>query len=213
MSFPDNRWDSRYADAGEEYLFGEAPNAFLAGQRSRLKPGWTALAIADGEGRNGVWLAEQGLAVMSVDSSAVAQAKARRLAAKRGVALDLVHADLEHWPWPAAEFDLVAGIFIQFADPEFRMRLFDGMRRALKPGGLLLLEGYRPEQIANGTGGPPVAENLYTEALLREAFGAFDIIELNSRDAVVEEGSGHAGMSALIDLVASKPPRSGADLP
>jgi SAM-dependent methyltransferase len=213
MSFPDNRWDSRYAAAGDACLFGEAPNAFLAAQKPRHRPGWTALAVADGEGRNGVWLAEQGLAVMSVDSSAVAQAKARRLAAKRGVILELVPTDLEHRPWPEEQFDLVAGIFIQFADPAFRTRLFDGMRRALKPGGLLLLEGDPPEQIAYGTGGPPVAENLYTEALLREAFGAFNIIELNSRDAVVEEGPGHAGMSALIDLVAGKPPRSGANLP
>ncbi len=85
------------------------------------------------------------------------------------------------------------------------MRLFDGMKRALKPGGLLLVEGYRPEQLAYRTGGPPIAENLYTENMLREAFCDMEILELAVYDAVIEEGTGHKGMSALIDLVARKP--------
>jgi len=99
----------------------------------------------------------------------------------------------------------VAAIFIQFAGPELRDQIFAGLKRALKPGGLLLLEGYRPEQIANGTGGPRVPENLYTEALLRAAFSDFEIVELSAYDAVIEEGAGHSGQSALIDLVARRP--------
>ncbi|WP_374573346.1 cyclopropane-fatty-acyl-phospholipid synthase family protein [Phenylobacterium sp.] len=196
-------WNTRYAR--EDYLFGEAPNAFLAAQAPRLKAGGTALAVADGEGRNGVWLAQQGLDVLSLDSSAVAQDKARRLAQARGAPLRLELGDLAAWEFPPARFDVVAAIFIQFAGPALRARLFEGMKRTLKPGGLLLLEGYRPEQIAYGTGGPRVVENLYTEAMLREAFADLEIVELKAYDAEIEEGAGHKGMSALIDLVARKP--------
>ncbi|MBP6545942.1 MAG: class I SAM-dependent methyltransferase [Phenylobacterium sp.] len=203
MSGADNLWDRRYAQS--DYLFGVEPNAFLARQAGRLRPGWRALAVADGEGRNGVWLAQQGLSVLSVDSSAVAQAKARSLAQARGVEMDFEQVDLAAWTWPRAEFDLVAAIFIQFAPPALRTRLFVDMARVLKPGGLLLLQGYRPEQIAYATGGPSVAENLYTEPLLREAFAGLEILDLQSHDTAIHEGVGHDGLSALIDLVARRP--------
>jgi len=195
-------WNERYAS--DDYLFGTEPNAFLKAEADRLAPGWKALCVADGEGRNGVFLAERGLEVQAVDGSPVALAKARRLAQARGVDIDLVEADLATWAWPCEAFDAVVAIFIQFADPEMRVRLFAGMERALKPGGLLLLQGYRPEQLAYGTGGPKVPENLYTEELLRPAFPSLRIINLRSHDSVIQEGPGHAGMSALIDLVAEK---------
>jgi cyclopropane fatty-acyl-phospholipid synthase-like methyltransferase len=198
-------WDQRYAGAGEDYLFGESPNRFLMSQASRLKAGQSALALADGEARNGVWLAEQGLAVLSVDCSSVAQVKAQRLALSRGVHIDLELADLSNWNFPESRFDIVAAIFIQFAGPSLRAALFEGIRHTLKPSGLLFLEGYRPKQLDYRTGGPPIAENLYTEAMLREAFSDLEILELNEYDAVIEEGTAHKGMSALIDLVARKP--------
>lgn len=203
MSDMNSLWDRRYAQEG--YLFGVAPNAFLAGQAGRLQPGWRALAVADGEGRNGVWLAEQGLSVLSVDSSAVAQGKAKALAEARGVEIDLELVDLDDWAWPQSEFDLVVGIFIQFAPPDLRTTLFRKTKEALKPGGLLLIQGYRPEQIAYGTGGPSAPENLYTEPMLREAFKDLEILELRAHDTPIHEGAGHDGMSALIDLVARKP--------
>jgi len=195
-------WDRRYA--GEEYLFGQAPNGFLAAQAPRLQRGKSALALADGEGRNGVWLAEQGLKVLSIDSSAVAQEKARRLALGRGVHIQLELVDLSTWSFPESRFDVIAAIFIQFAGPPLRAVLFQGIKRALKPNGLLFLEGYRPRQLEYRTGGPSIVENLYTEAMLREAFSDLEILELNQYDAIIEEGSGHKGMSALIDLVARK---------
>jgi SAM-dependent methyltransferase len=196
-------WDGRYGD--ESYLFGEQPSAFLARQADRLRPGQTALAVADGEGRNGVWLARQGLTVTTTDLSPRALAKARALAERHGVSIDARLADLETWDWPAEAFDVVVGVFIQFAPPHQRDRLFGRMKQALKPGGLLLLEGYRPEQLAYGTGGPGQVENLYTETLLRDAFGDLEEISLLSYDAEIAEGSGHVGLSALIDLVARKP--------
>jgi len=196
-------WDERYRTS--EYVFGETPNAFLASQADLVRRHRRALAVADGEGRNGVWLAEQGLQVVSVDASPFGLAKARRLAARRGVAIEAVEADLAAFDWPEASFDLVVAIFINFAGPPLRDAIFAGMQRALAPGGTLILEGYRPEQIAYGTGGPGNPEYLYTRQLLEDAFSGMHILQLVERDAEIREGSAHAGMSALIDLVARKP--------
>lgn len=197
-----NMWDERYA--GGEYFFGTSPNQFLVSQKHLLKPGMSCLAVADGEGRNGVWLVEQGLQVLSVDSSAVAASKADTLAAQKGVQLDFEVADLLNWDWGQPRFDVVAAIFIQFANPAQREILFRGIKQCLKPGGLLLLQGYTPRQLEYKTGGPPVAENMYTEPFLRQAFADMEILHLREHDAEINEGSGHKGMSALIDLVARK---------
>ena len=195
-------WDERYA--GEDYHFGTEPNAFLVSQRSLLKPGMSCLAVADGEGRNGVWLAQQGLAVLSVDSSPVALYKARKLAQQRGVKVMFEQADLTQWDFGENRFDAVAAIFTQFAPPGLREQMFGRIRRCLKPGGLLLLQGYTPRQLEYRTGGPSQAENLYTESMLREAFADMDILHLREHDDIIREGAGHSGMSALIDLAARK---------
>jgi cyclopropane fatty-acyl-phospholipid synthase-like methyltransferase len=195
-------WDERYA--GDEYHFGTEPNAFLVSQQNLLKPGMSCLAVADGEGRNGVWLAGHGLEVLSVDSSSVAQEKAKKLAQQRGVAVKFEQVDLSQWAWGENRFDMVAAIFIQFASPELREQMFAHIKRCLKPGGLLLLQGYTPRQLHYRTGGPSQAENLYTEALLRNAFDDMQILHLREHDDIISEGSGHSGMSALIDLVARK---------
>ena len=199
MSF----WDSRYDRP--DYVFGEAPNAFLVANAHRLSGYRTALAVADGEGRNGVFLAEQGLDVLSIDASPVGLTKADRLAHRRGVRLTTHCLDIAEYDWPEAQFDVVVGIFIQFAAPDLRAAMFAGMIRTLTPGGLLLLQGYRPEQLAHGTGGPSEPEKFYTEDLLREQFAGLEIISLESYDAELTEGTAHAGLSAVIDLVARKP--------
>ena len=197
-----NMWDERYASG--EYFFGTRPNAFMVSQHHLLKPGMNCLAVADGEGRNGVWLVQQGLTVLSVDSSAVAASKAATLAQQKGVKLDFEVADMLTWTWGENRFDLVVAIFIQFASPEQRSGLFANIKKCLKPGGLLLLEGYTPRQLEYGTGGPPVAENMYTEPLLRKEFSDMEIVHLKAYDNEINEGSGHKGMSALIDLVVRK---------
>ena len=194
-----DHWEQRFGTP--DYLFGTAPNAFLASQAHRLKAGQSALAIADGEGRNGVWLAVRGLDVLAVDFSHRAIEKARALAAERNVSVRFEQADMEHWAWPERRFDVIAAIFIQFASPALRTKIFAGIARALKAGGLLLLQGYRPEQIANGTGGPPHPEYLYTRAMLEAAFADFASLDIREHDSVIHEGRGHDGMSALIDLV------------
>jgi len=199
---PREHWNQRFGT--EDYLFGREPNRFLAAHAHLLEPGRKLLAIADGEGRNGVWLAERGLEVLSLDFSAKAQAKARRLAAERKVSVTFEEADLAQWAWPTARFDAVAAIFFQFADPALRGRIFAGIKQCLKPGGMLFLQGYRPEQLQYKTGGPSQPEKFYTEELLRANFADMDILELSAYDEAIHEGSGHDGMSALIGMVARK---------
>jgi cyclopropane fatty-acyl-phospholipid synthase-like methyltransferase len=203
MSTPEfERWQERFAAPG--YLFGTAPNTFLKNHAHLLKKGEKALSIADGEGRNGVFLAEQGLDVLSIDFSPVAQEKARKLAAERGVTLKVEQADILNWDWPAEAFDVVVGVFFQFTGPEGRAKIFAGIKKTLKPGGLLLLEGYGPKQLEYKTGGPPHLENLYTRELLEKAFADFSSVDVREYDAEINEGSGHGGMSALVDLVGRK---------
>ncbi len=196
-------WDRRFAAEG--FLFGTEPNAWLREHAGIWQPGQRVLSVADGEGRNSVWLAQQGLQVQAFDISPVGVAKARALAAAAGVAVDYAVADVDGWAWPEAAFDGVAAIFVQFAHPALRERLFARIVAALRPGGTLVLQGYTPKQLDHRTGGPPQVEHLYTEDLLRQAFAALDIVELRSYEADLAEGSGHHGRSALIGLVARRP--------
>jgi len=195
------RWETRFR--APEYIFGKAPNAFLKAQAHRLRAGQTALSVADGEGRNGVWLAEQGLDVLTIDYSPAALAKARALAQERGVRLRTEVTDVFAWRWPRDAFDVIAAIFI-FAAPAERPAFFANLKGALKPGGLLLMQGYRPEQLSYRTGGPPDAERLYTRSILEAGFGDMAELDISEHDSAISEGSAHVGMSALIDLVARK---------
>jgi len=197
------RWDDRFSK--DEYHFGTEPNSFVAAQAHLLKPGMSALSVADGEGRNSVWLAQQGLRVTAFDFSPVGVAKARRLAAAKGVEVEYHEANILDWDWDARQYDLLAAIFIQFLGPAERARVFAGMLRALAPGGILVLQGYGPKQLEYATGGPKQLENLYTAQLLRGAFAALEILHLREHDETIAEGDAHTGMSALIDLVARKP--------
>jgi SAM-dependent methyltransferase len=195
-------WDRRYE--GADYLFGTNPNRFLASCADLLNEGQRALCIADGEGRNSVWLAGQGLEVDGFDVSPVGVAKARRLAESRAVTVGFEVASAEEWDWPTDAYDVIVAIFIQFAPPAMRRSIFSRIVHALRPGGLLLLEGYRIEQLAYGTGGPPVADQLYSEAQLRDELSELSIERMESYDAVVDEGRAHSGLSALIDVVARR---------
>jgi cyclopropane fatty-acyl-phospholipid synthase-like methyltransferase len=196
------RWQARFSVP--DYIFGTEPNAFLRAQGHLLPASGKVLSVADGEGRNGVWLAQKGLDVSSIDFSPNAVAKAQALARARGVTIKAECADLTTWPWPSAAFDVIVAIFIQFAGPAERSRMFAGIRQALKPGGLLLLQGYRPEQLQYKTGGPSQVENMYTRELLEAEFGGFSELTICAHDSVVHEGTGHHGMAALIDLVGRK---------
>lgn len=195
-------WDQRYSDPG--FAFGTEPNAYLADQASLLQAGKKALAVADGEGRNSVWLARQGLMVDAFDISPVGVDKARRLARDAGVEVAYHVGSCDDWAWQAEAYDYVVAIFVQFADPEMRERLFANMVKSLKPGGLLVLQGYTPRQLEYKTGGPGLLAHLYTEDMLRAAFAGLRIVDMRSYDAQLNEGSRHSGMSALIGMVARK---------
>jgi SAM-dependent methyltransferase len=197
------RWEGRYG--APEYIFGEAPNYFLASCKDLLPRAGKALAIADGEGRNGVWLAEQGLDVLSIDFSPAAQQKARALAKARGVAPTFERVDdLHAWAFPEAAFDVVADIFTQFSTPDERVRKWASVRRALKPGGLVILQGYTPKQLQYGTGGPKQIAHLYTRTMLEEAFAGMRELRIVEEEREMQEGAGHSGMSAVIGLTARK---------
>lgn len=202
FSDPAQTWNQRFAAPG--LLFGAEPNGWLREHACVWSPGERVLCVADGEGRNSVWLAEQGLTVEAFDIAETGVVKARALAAQRGVAVSFTVADCDDYAWPEAACDGVAAIFVQFADPDLRERLFAHMVRALKPGGRLVLQGYTPKQLDYRTGGPPLASHLYTPTLLREAFNGLDIEHLREYEADLSEGSGHSGRSALIGLVARR---------
>lgn len=205
FKLPQQTWDARFS--ATDFLFCTAPNTFLADQHKLLAAGQSALAVADGEGRNSVWLASQGLRVDAFDISPMALTKAARLARTHGVTVALHAADSDAWDWQRDAYDVVAAIFVQFAGPDMRRRMFAGMIDTLKPGGHLIIQGYTPKQLDYKTGGPGVLEHLYTAAMMEQAFAQLDILELCEYDAVLHEGSGHVGRSALLGLVVRKPLR------
>ena len=196
-------WEERYSGS-EDYLFGKAPARFLEDNPGWIRAGTTVLSVADGEGRNSAWMAGRGAKVTAFDFAETAVSRARVLADEMGVAVTHNLSDWESWDWDR-QFDLVAAIFIQFAGPDTRPAQFSDLRKAVRPGGVLMLHGYRPEQVALGTGGPPFVENMYTEDLLAEAFGDWGIWRLASYERDVQEGRGHSGKSALIDLIVQRP--------
>ncbi len=199
---PLNTWNQRFAQDG--YLFGESPNHYLQQQASHLRPG-RALAVADGEGRNGVWLAEQGLTIDAFDFSPLAIDKARALAKARGVQVNWVCSDWQGFDWQPEVWENTVAIFIQFATPAEREQLFARIHTSLKPGGTLVIQGYGYEQLRYNTGGPGKREHLYDEALLLQSFAGYEVLDLRTYETDLAEGSGHHGRSALVGLTARKP--------
>ncbi len=195
-------WDARYAP--EPYAYGEAANGFLVAQGGRLAPGMRALVPGDGEGRNGVWLAGQGLSVDTLDLSAHGVAKARRLAARRGVSLNATQADALAWDWPREAYDLVALIYLHLAVDERRF-LHAKALAALKRGGLIVIEAFRPEQLAaqaaGARGGPRDARLLYSRADLAADFAGQEIVELSEASVALDEGALHVGASAVVRAI------------
>lgn len=198
-------WEQRYG--GEFYAYGDRANAFLMSQRPRLRPGMRALVPGDGEGRNGVWLASQGLHVDTLDLSANGVAKARRLAEARGVIVNARQADVLTWDWPRGAYDAIALIYVHLLGPERRV-LHAKVIAALKPGGLVILEAFRPEQIARqaagARGGPRDADLLYRLDDLAVDFAGLEILEGGEAETVLEEGALHVGPSAVVRTVARR---------
>ena len=202
-------WTERYQTAGNDFFFGREPSEFLVKKRTMFKARESVLMIADGEGRNSVWLAAQGLKVTANEICKVAIDRAKKLAQESNAYVEIVECDIltDEWSMKCDQdsFDWVIGIFIQFANTEERKKLFSFMKAMTKPNGRILLLGYTPKQLEYKTGGPSAIENLYTQELLRDAFQDWDLEELVEYEKDISEGMGHKGMSALIGMVAIKP--------
>jgi 2-polyprenyl-3-methyl-5-hydroxy-6-metoxy-1,4-benzoquinol methylase len=196
-------WEERYSEG--DFAYGTEPNTFLASCRAHIPAaGCKALAIADGEGRNGVWLAQQGCDVTSVDYSQAGVEKSNRLAEVRGVKINAICADLNVWDWPENEHDLVISIFAHFP-PQMRQQVHANILKALKPGGTLILEAYHPTQLEYKTGGPQVAEMMYSAEDLKQDFAGADIVSLEDLVVEVNEGKYHFGQGAVTRLILKKP--------
>lgn len=192
-------WEARYDT--DAYVYGTAPNDFLAATVADLPPG-RALCIADGEGRNGVYLASLGHEVTSVDITESGMVKAARLAETNGVALTTVVADLADYDLGEHRWDLIVSIFAH-TPPPIRARVHGAIAQALAPGGRLILEAYTPDQIGRGTGGPPVPELTMTLDGLRQELTGMEIITGEEKIRSVIEGPGHTGDGAVVQVVAT----------
>ena len=195
------QWNSRFSAAG--YAYGTQPNDYLAQRAPQLAPASRVLSLGEGEGRNAVFLAALGHRVTAVDASEVGRDKALRLAAERGVALDYVVSDLADYALAPDAWDAVVAIFCHLPPP-LRARVHRAAAAGLRKGGLLVLEAYRPAQLAFKTGGPPVAELLYTPELLREDFAGLELERLEEVERDVVEGRLHTGRAAVVQLLARR---------
>jgi cyclopropane fatty-acyl-phospholipid synthase-like methyltransferase len=194
-------WDIPYQ--AKDYLFGERPNRHLVAERKLFQPNMKALAIGDGEGRNGVWLACQGLDVLSIDLSEVGLSKARQLAALKNVCIRTLQLDIRDYKWPAEAFDLIVSVFVHF-DPLDRPYLHERMQYCLKTGGILVLISFGPRQSHYSSGGPQRQELYYTTEEIRRDFCDMNLLRLDEYDEDLCEGRAHTGKSHVISFVARK---------
>lgn len=194
-------WDERYS-AGH-YVYGTEPNDFLAQNADRIPKG-EVLCLAEGEGRNAVFLARRGYRVTAVDASSVALAKAERLAEQHGVTITTIRADLADYPLGTDRWDGVVSIFAH-VPPPIRSRLHAELRQALKPGGVLLLEAYTAAQLGRGTGGPSMPELMMSAAALREELAGLELHHLQELERDVVEGTFHTGRAAVVQAIAERP--------
>lgn len=196
-----NPWDQRYA--GESFLYGTAPNDFLRAQVGALPKGGRVLCLAEGEGRNAVFLAERGFQVTGVDGSKVGLEKAQRLARERGVKLETIVADLRDFELGTARWDAIVSIWCHLP-PELRAALHPKLVAALAPGGVLLLEHYHPKQLDYRTGGPPDAKLLVTREELERDFRELTVLHAFEGEREIQEGTGHGGTSYVTQLLARR---------
>ena len=200
-------WEVRYGH--HDYHYGTEPNDFLRHQVAALPAGGRVLCIADGEGRNSVFLARQGFRVTAFDQAEAGVAKARRLAAEHGVEVDARVADAAHFEIGVGEWDAVVSIFAHMP-PALRADLHRRVAVGLREGGVLLLEAYTPAQIGRGTGGPQVPEMTMSLQTLRAELPGLE--ELHAAELVrpVVEGPGHTGDGAVVQYLARRTAGAGA---
>ena len=195
MTFWDQAFDTPH------FKYGTAPNAFVRAQAHRLRPAARVLVPGDGEGRNGVWLAAQGHAVLSVDASGVGLRKAQQWAAEQGVALQTELADLTSWQPAPGAFDGVVLTFVHLPSA-LRRDVHQRLVRALRPGGWLILEAFTPEQLRYASGGPKDADMLYTMDDLSTDFAGLHEHLAWAGEVWLDEGPGHQGPAQVVRYLA-----------
>lgn len=193
-------WDERYSTA--EYVYGTSPNEYLVSVTGRLPKG-RVLCLAEGEGRNAVYLAGQGFDVLAVDGSKVGLAKADKLAEKSGVTIRTQRANLDTYDLGEERWDAIVAIFCHLP-PELRSRVHAGVVKALKPGGVFVLEAYTPKQLDYKTGGPPKVELLISAADLTQELKGLTFEHLEEIERDVQEGRLHTGKAAVVQMLAVK---------
>ena len=193
-------WNERYSS--KEYAYGTEPNTFLTANFQHLPKG-RVLSMAEGEGRNAVFLAQQGYAVTAVDGSQVGLDKAQVLAETRGVKLECICADLADFELGVGAWDAIISIFCPLP-PAIRQALYRKVLAALKPGGVFLLEAYTPDQIKHGTGGGKSVELMQTAASLRAELPGLDFVHLLELEREVVEGTFHTGLGAVVQAIGVK---------
>ena len=196
-----NQWDERYS--ASEYVYGTEPNDFLREEYHRIRPGGKVLCLADGEGRNGVFLAQQGFDVTSVDASQVGLEKALALAQANDVMITSVHADLADYDLGVDQWDAVVSIFCHLP-PDLRSRVHNAVTSSLRMDGVVILEAYTVDQLSFKTGGPPAAALMMSAQQLRHDFEALDVIVCGERTRMIHEGALHNGQSAVVQFVAQR---------
>lgn len=202
MSAGKNPWDERYA--GERFFYGEAPNDWLRDHAGLLPSGARVLCLAEGEGRNGVFLATKGFHVTGVDGSRVGLEKARALAARKGTEIETVVADLRTYDLGEGTWGGIVSIWCHML-PQDRGPLHERIRRGLAPGGVVMFEHYHPTQVGRGTGGPPDPAMMLTLDELRRDFAGFEVLHAFEGERDVREGQGHTGLSSVTQFAARKP--------
>lgn len=196
-----NSWDERYE--ATSYYYGTEPNDFLRERFTEIRPGGEVLCLAEGEGRNAVFLAKQGYRVVAVDQSAVGLQKAERLAIERGVRIETVVADLDGYQIEPQRWDGVVSIWCHLP-AELRAAVHRRVIDGLKIGGVFLLEAYTPAQLRHGTGGPKSADLLPTLADLRRELTGVEFVHAEERERIIHEGTGHEGLSAVVQVIARR---------
>ena len=190
-------WDERYSEAG--FAYGDQPNDFLAARFAEIPPG-PVLDLGCGEGRNAVFLAEQGYDVTAVDQSAAGLQKAERLAAQRGVEITTVQADLGQFTLQPNHWAGVVSVFCHLP-PELRRSLYTSVVQGLRPGGVLLLEAYTPAQVGRGTGGPSNPDSMLSLDRLKDELPGLEWIVAEEKERDVREGSFHTGLASVVQFI------------
>lgn len=193
-------WDERYSV--DDFVYGKEPNEFLTEKSAQLKRG-RVLCLAEGEGRNAVFLAQQGFAVTAVDLSKVGLAKAEQLASERGVSVECVHADLAGFEIKAGAWDSIISVFCHLPESP-RVTIHEAVVAGLKQGGTFLLEAYTPRQLELKTGGPRSEDMLMELKTLKEELTGLDFIHAVEVERDIREGTKHTGRGAVVQVLARK---------